>query len=91
MQFFENIKLFFEGAFDFKRKSIAILENQYDQEMEEFFILCFSDIIGIDLPTSYYALELYPHFAEELARFQRDSNARKSVWESRAEGADFDP
>ncbi len=91
MQFLENLKLFFVGAFDFKRKSVAILENQYDQEMEEFFILCFSDLIGIDLPTSYYALELYPHFVEELAKFQKDSNDRKSVWESRAEVGDFDP
>ncbi len=91
MQFLENIKLFFEGAFDFKRKSVAILENQYDQEMEEFFILCFSDLIGIDLPTSYYALELYPHFAEELAKFQEKSTKRKSVWESNAESLDFDP
>ncbi len=89
--FLENIRLFFVGAFDFKSKSVAVLEHQYDQEMEEFFILCFSDLIGIDLPTSYYALELYPYFAEELAKFQSNSNDRKSVWESMAENLDFDP
>lgn len=43
-----------------RRKSRAMIADAYEDEMEEFFILCFSDLLGIDLPTGYYALELYP-------------------------------
>lgn len=91
MKFLEGLKLFFEGALDFKRKSRAILENQYEKEMEEFFILCFSDLLGIDLPTGYYALEIYPHLAGEIERWQKNSNDRSSIWESTAASLDMDP
>lgn len=89
--FFENIKLFFSGAFDFKMKSVALLNDQYENELEEFFILCFSDMLGIDMPTAYYALEFYPYLADEVERWQRNSNDRKTVWERRGQSMGVDP
>lgn len=91
MGFLNGVRLFFQGAFDFKRKSRAIIEDTYEQELEEFFILCFSDILGIDLPTGYYALEIYPHLADEIGRWQKNSNSRSSVWESIASKFGMDP
>ncbi len=88
MRFFDNLRDFFKGAFDYKAKSVEALSLQYEHENEEFFILCFSDLLGIDLPVSYYALELYPFLAEEIEKWQKNSHDRRSVWDSRS--GDFD-
>ncbi len=91
MGIIENIKLFFEGALDFKGRSTAALKGAYEDNLEEFYILAFSDMLGIDLPTSYYALELYPYLAEDIARWQQKSVNRKSVWEDKGAQMEFDP
>lgn len=88
MGLLEDIKLFFAGAFDFKLRAKDTINIEYENELEEFYILCFSDILGIDLPTSYYALEFYPYLAAEMERWQRKSLDRKNVWDKRAN--DFD-
>lgn len=88
MGLLEDLKLFFSGAFDFQMRAKATINMEYENELEEFYILCFSDILGIDLPTSYYALEFYPFLAAEMERWQRKSLNRKSVWDKRAD--DFD-
>lgn len=90
MSILEGIKLFFEGALDLKGKSTQHISNAYEDSMEEFFLLAFSDMIGIDLPTSYYALELYPYLAEDIMRWQDNSTNRKSVWEDKGSKYDFD-
>lgn len=87
----EGLRLFFSGAFDLKKKSVALLSDQYENELEEFFILCFSDMLGIDMPTSYYALEFYPFLVEEVEKWQKKSNDRKSVWEHKAQTIGVDP
>lgn len=86
--FGEKLKEFFSGAFDFKMKSVAVLNQEYEFELEEFMILCFSDMLGIDTPTNYYALELYLYLGEELERWQRNSNDRKTVWDQRSQSFD---
>ena len=91
MAFLEDVRLFFSGAFDMRRKSRAMILDAYEDEVEEFFILCFSDLLGIDLPTGYYALELYPFLAEDIERWQRKSNDRLSVWEQKGASLDIDP
>ncbi len=90
MGFLENVKLFFEGALDFKGMSTEHISNAYDDSLEEFFLLAFSDIIGIDFPTNYYALELYPHLAKEIMRWQTFSTSRKSVWEDKGAKMNYD-
>lgn len=89
--FLESLKLFFSGAFDLRLKSVAKFSDEYENELEEFFILCFSDLLGIDLPTSYYALEFYPFLVQEVERWQRNSHDRQSVWERRGQSLDVDP
>ncbi|MDO4753649.1 MAG: hypothetical protein Q4A41_01475 [Bacillota bacterium] len=91
INFFKNIRLFFSGAFDLKRKSVHLLNHQYENELEEFFILCFSDMLGIDMPTGYYALEFYPFLADEIEKWQIRSNDRKSIWEEKAANIGVDP
>ncbi len=91
MKILENIKLFFEGALDFKSHSRVAIDNAYEDNLEEFFILAFSDMLGIDLPTSYYSLELYPYLAEDIERWQKNSVNRKSVWEDKGAKMTVDP
>ncbi len=91
MKLLNGIRLFFQGAFDFERKSTGIIENTYEQELEEFMILCFSDLLGIDLPTGYYALEIYPFLADEIERWQKNSNDRASIWETMWSQLEMDP
>ncbi len=90
MNFFEAVKLFFKGAFDLHQMSTGHLAYAYDDSLEEFMLLAFSDAIGIDLPTSYYALELYPYLIEDIMRWKKFSNSRKSVWEDKGAKLDFD-
>lgn len=79
-EFVENFKLFLQGASDFNRKSRAILEKEAHDEMDNFILLCFADMLGLPLPTSYYALELLPYIADDLEHWQRRMLDRKSIW-----------
>ena len=44
-----NIKLFWQGATDYNRKSKALLIKESHNEMDEFILLCFGDMLGIPL------------------------------------------
>lgn len=79
-EFLENLKLFFQGASDFNRKSKAILEKEAHDQMDNFILLCFADMLGLPLPTSYYALEILPYIADDLEYWQRRMLDRKSIW-----------
>lgn len=76
----ENFKLFFKGASDFNRKSRAILEKEAHDEMDNFILLCFADMLGLPIPTTYYTLEILPYIAEDLEHWQRRMMDRKSIW-----------
>lgn len=53
-------------------------------------LLCFGDLIGIDLPTTYYALELLPYLSDDLDSFSKKMSDRKSIWEEKAIKLDHD-
>ncbi len=91
MSFFENIKLFFEGAFDMKGKSVHHIEEEAKESVDQFMMLCFSDLLGIDLPTTYYALELLPYLGDDLENWVKRMDSKQSVWESRGAALDIDP
>ncbi|MBI9011036.1 MAG: hypothetical protein JEZ08_02310 [Clostridiales bacterium] len=91
MSFLENIKLFFQGALDMKGRSISHIENEAEESMDQFMLLCFSDLLGIDMPTTYYALELLPYLGDDLESWLKRMDSKKSVWESRGAGLDIDP
>lgn len=84
----ENFKLFFQGALDFNRKSKSILEKEAHNEMDNFILLCFADMLGLPIPTTYYTLEILPYIADDLEDWQRRMMDRKSIWGER--WGDFD-
>ena len=88
--FLKNLKLFFQGASDFNRKSRAILEKEAHDEMDNFILLCFADTLGLPLPTSYFAFELLPYIAEDLEGWQRRMMDRKSIWAEKWSDYDLD-
>ena len=79
-EFLGDLKLFFQGATDFNRKSKAILEKEARDEMDNFILLCYADTLGLPFPTSYYSLELLPYIAQDLESWQRRMMDRKSIW-----------
>lgn len=91
MSFLENIKLFFEGALDFKGQSIHHIEAEAEETLDQFMMLCYSDLLGIDMPTTYYALELLPYLGDELEDWMKRMDSKKSVWEARGASLDMDP
>ncbi len=84
----ENIKLFLQGAFDMKDRSTALIRKEALDELDNFMLLCFGDLLGFPLPTSYYTLEILPYIAEDLDGWERRLLNRKSVVSSR--WGDFD-
>lgn len=87
-KFMEDFKLFLGGATDFNRKSSALLEKEAHNEMDNFILLCFGDLLGLPIPTSYYTLEILPYIAEDLEHWQKRMLDRKSIWGER--WGDFD-
>ncbi|NLN48686.1 MAG: hypothetical protein GX154_06280 [Clostridiales bacterium] len=86
----KNIKLFIQGATDFDRKSKALLIKESHNEMDEFLLLCFGDLLGIPIPTSYYTLELLPLIAEDLKGWHNRMSGRLSVWQEKWADYGFD-
>ncbi len=86
----KNIKLFIQGATDFDRKSKALLIKESHNEMDEFLLLCFGDLLGIPIPTSYYTLELLPLIAEDLEGWHNRMSGRLSVWQEKWADYGFD-
>lgn len=89
-EFLRDMGLFFQGATDFDRKSKGMLENEYIHEMDEFMLLCFSDILGLPLPINYYTLELSPYLTEELEAWIIRMDDKKTIWEKKGAQMDFD-
>ncbi|MBN2286547.1 MAG: hypothetical protein JXQ26_07180 [Tissierellales bacterium] len=82
-EFFSDLKMFFSAAFDFKEKSTTFIKKEAMDEMDNFMLLCYGDILGIPLPTTYYTLELLPYLAEDLEGWERRIMARQSVYGDR--------
>jgi len=89
-EFFENFMLFFQGATDFNRKSKAMLIKEAHNEMDDFILLCFGDILGIPIPTTYYSLEFLPLIAEDLDGWQNRMINRLYIWQEKWSDYSFD-
>jgi len=87
----KNLVLFFEGALDLKVNLTDKIEVEIDNTRDEFLILCFGDLLGIDIPTSYYALEILPYLEDELIGWEERMLNSKSVWEQKGGDLDVDP
>lgn len=86
-----NFKKFFQGALDMKGHSLNYIEKEIKNKNDEFLLLCFADLLGIDMPTNYYSLELLPFLAEELDEWENRMSDAKSLWEQRGADLDVDP
>ena len=82
-ELFESLKAFFKAAFDFKENSRQSIKKEAYDEMDNFMLLCFGDLLGIPVPTSYYTLELLPYLAEDLEGWERRIMARESIYGDR--------
>lgn len=72
-------------------KAHGHIENEVSDTMDQFMLLCFSDLLGVDLPTTYYALELLPYLGEDLVKWKIRMSDKKSIWEEKAGKLDIDP
>ncbi|MCT4632943.1 MAG: hypothetical protein N4A76_09415 [Firmicutes bacterium] len=79
----EDVKLFFKGAFDMHERSSSFMKKEAHDEMDNFLLICYGDLLGIPLPTSYYMLELLPYLAEDLDNWEKRILRRQSVVEDR--------
>ena len=89
--FFTNIGLFFKGATDFKGRAYEMLQSEAKTEMDNFILICYSDLLGIPLPINYYTLELLPYLVNEITDWDQRMSNKKSVWEQRWADYDMDP
>ncbi|WP_090399406.1 cory-CC-star protein [Natribacillus halophilus] len=44
----------------------AEIKRELRDENDIFYLLCFSEMLGLPNPVSYYTLELYPEMVEEF-------------------------
>lgn len=72
-------------------KAHGHIENEVSDTMDQFMLLCFGDLLGVDLPTTYYALELLPYLGEDLVKWKIRMSDKKSIWEEKAGKLDIDP
>lgn len=89
--FLKDLKLFFTGAFDMKSKSTSHLEAEVSESVDQFILLSFADLLGLELPTNYYALELLPYLAEDMDKWKLRMLDKKSVWDERGSSLNVDP
>jgi hypothetical protein len=88
--FLVNLKLFFQSATDFNRRSKSLLIKESHNEMDDFILLCFGDLLGIPIPTTYYSLELLPLIAEDLDGWQNRMISRLYIWQEKWSDYGFD-
>ncbi|WXR61558.1 hypothetical protein WG909_14810 [Peptostreptococcaceae bacterium AGR-M142] len=76
---FKDFFDFIKASLDFKEKSDSFLKKEAIDEMDNFILICFSDLLGIPNPIEYYSLELLPYIASDLEGFEIRILNRKSV------------
>ena len=89
IQFIEDFSLVMKGAFDFQHKSTSFLKKEAYDAQDNFILLCFGDLLGLPLPTSYYTLELLPYIAEDLGAWERRMVKRSEIWQEKWAQFDF--
>ncbi len=87
-QFKEDFSLFLKGAFDLQDKSTKFIRKEAYDAQDNFMLLCFGDLLGLPVPTSYYAIELLPYLMDDLEAWERRMVRRNEIWQEK--WADFD-
>ncbi len=57
------------------------MKRQLRDEEEVFMLLCFSEMLGIPNPLSYYTLELIPHMLENYHQWHKRMGFEKSPFD----------
>ena len=57
------------------------MKRQLRDEEDVFMLLCFSEMLGIPNPLSYYTLELIPHMLENYHRWHKRMGFEKSPFD----------
>ena len=56
----------------------AEIKRELRDENDLFLLLCFSELLGIPNPVSFYTLELYPYILEEFHEWHLRMGMEKS-------------
>lgn len=83
-------KDFFGAATDFNRRSREIMVKEAHDVMDEFILLCYGDLLGIPIPTTYYSLEILPLIAEDLEGWQFRMISKMYIWQQKWADYGFD-
>jgi len=78
-KFMEDLKMFMKAAFDMNNKATTLMKKEAMDELDNFMLLCYADLLGLPIPNSYYTLEILPYIAEDLEGWERRILSRKSV------------
>ena len=54
----------------------------YSREEDLFMMICFSELLGLPNPVSYYTLELYPHLAGRFHQWHQRMGIPRSPLDS---------
>ncbi|HYE83981.1 MAG TPA: hypothetical protein VEG39_17670 [Clostridia bacterium] len=87
-QFREDFLLFLKGAFDLNDKATRFLRKEAYDAQDNFMLLCFGDLLGLPVPTSYYEIELLPYLLDDIQGWERRMIRRSEIWEQK--WADYD-
>lgn len=76
-------KLSFKKIIDFYDEAISLghqaeVKRELRDEDDLFMLLCFSEMLGIPNPVSYYTLELYPEMIERFHDWHKRMGMEKS-------------
>jgi len=82
-QFIEDFMLFLKGAFDYQHKATGFIKKEAYDAQDNFMLLCFGDLLGLPMSTSYYSIELLPYLANDLKGWERRMVKRKEIWEEK--------
>lgn len=70
---------FYDELFFARWRSLAARQRREEEEL--FLLLCFSDLLGIPNPVSYYTLELLPAMLERFHRWHLRQGLERSPLE----------
>jgi len=73
------IKEFIKSAFSPKYNSTRVIQVEANEKMDDFIILCFGELLGLPLPSSYYSIELFPYLVQDIASWESRMLERKEV------------
>lgn len=90
LDFFKNLGLFFKGALDLKGQSRSMIRDEAKEEMDDFLLICFGEMLGLPIPVSYYTLELLPYLEEEITGWEDRMMKKKSIWEEKGAQMNYD-